>query len=141
MRDMNAGRGIPDIFADIMDAFTTLIRKEMQLARTEISDKISSVGIALGMVALGGVLGLAALLLLLRAIVAMLIAAGLGPTVATLIVAAGSLIVGIAVIYAGLKRLQAGSLVPERTIGQLHRDAAVAKDQLHFSPKHSESTP
>ena len=37
---MNGTRGISDIFTDIVDSLGTLVRKEMQLARTEISDKI-----------------------------------------------------------------------------------------------------
>ena len=71
----------------------------------------------------------------------MLIRSGLSPAVSNLIVAGVVGIVGAIVVSTGISRLRARSLVPERTIESLNRDAAVAKSQMHLSPKHSESTP
>ena len=138
---MNGTRGISDIFADIVDSLGTLVRKEMQLARTEVSDKIGEMGSALAVIAVGGVLALAALIFLLQALVEVLIRSGLSPAVSNLIVAGVVGIVGAIVVSTGIGRLRARSLVPERTIESLNRDAAVAKSQMHLSPKHSESTP
>lgn len=137
---MNGTRGISDIFADIADSLGTLVRKEMQLARTEVSDKIGEMGSAVAVIAGGGVLALAAFIFLLQALAEVLMRAGLSPAVANLIVAGVVGIVGAIVISTGVSRLKARSLIPERTIEQLHRDAAVAKSQMHLSPKHSEST-
>lgn len=138
---MNGTRGISDIFTDIVDSLGTLVRKEMQLARTEISDKIGGMGSAIAVIAGGGVLAMAALIFLLQALVEVLIRAGLSPAVSNLIVAGIVGVAGAIVISAGISRLKAANLVPERTIESLNRDAAVAKSQMHFSPKHSESTP
>jgi Putative Actinobacterial Holin-X, holin superfamily III len=138
---MNGTRGISDIFADIVESLGTLVRKEMQLARTEVSDKIGEMGNAVAVVAVGGVLALAALIFLLQALVEVLIRSGLSPAVSNLIVAGVVGIVGAIVVSTGISRLRARTLVPERTIESLNRDAAVAKSQMHLSPKHSESTP
>lgn len=137
---MTGTRGIPNIFGDIVDAFATLMRTEMQLARTEISDKAGEMGSAVVVIAGGGMLVLAALIFLLQALVEVLVRTGLSPAVSNLIVAGVVGIVGAIVVSTGLSRLRARNLLPERTIKQLHRDAAVAKSHMHLSPKHSEST-
>lgn len=138
MRDAN-GRGISDIFGDITDALTTLVRKEIQLARAEITEKAGSIGSSLGVVGVGAILLLLAMIFVLQGVVALLVSTGLSPMAANLIVGFVVLVIGGIAVSVGLSRLRASNLVPERTIDQLQRDAAVAKDQLHLSPKHSES--
>jgi len=135
MRDMNGSRGISDVVGDILHEFSTLIRKEVQLARTEMTNKLSAMGGAVAVVAAGGVLVFAGVLFALQAAVELLVDAGLSPATACILVAAVILIGGFAVIYSGLQRLRAANLVPERTIEQLQRDAAVAKTHLHLSPE------
>jgi hypothetical protein len=39
-------RSIPEIFTDLLSQFTTLLRKESQLARAEMSEKMSKVAMA-----------------------------------------------------------------------------------------------
>src|SRR6266513_685327 len=117
---MNSSRVIPDIFADIMDALTTLVRKEIQLAKAEMSDKVGGIGMAIAVIATGGVLCLGGFLILLEGVVYLLVEAGFSPTTAALIVGAVVHAVGGAIVYAGLNRLQGKSLVPERTIHQLN---------------------
>jgi hypothetical protein len=135
MRDMNGSRGITDIVSDVLHEFTTLIRKEFELARTEITNKIGMMASAAAVIALGGALVLAGVLFALQAAVELLVEAGLSPATACILVAVAILVAGFAVIYSGLARLRAANLVPERTIEQLHRDAAVAKSHLHLSPE------
>ncbi len=138
MRDAS-GRGISDIFSDITEALTTLVRKEIQLARAEIAEKAGSVGTSLGVVGAGAILLLLAMIFVLHGVVSWLVSAGMSPTAANLIVGLVVLVIGGIAFSVGLSRLRSANLVPERTIDQLQRDAAVAKDQLHLSPKHSES--
>lgn len=138
MRDAS-GRGISDIFSDITEALTTLVRKEIQLARAEIAEKAGSVGTSLGVVGAGAILLLLAMIFVLHGVVSWLVSAGMSPTAANFIVGLVVLVIGGIAFSVGLSRLRSANLVPERTIDQLQRDAAVAKDQLHLSPKHSES--
>jgi len=45
----NYARSIPDIFVDAVNQFTSLVRKETQLARTEMSEKLTELAVGLGL--------------------------------------------------------------------------------------------
>jgi len=123
-------RGVPDIVVDLLNEFTTLLRKEVRLARTELSDKIGMVGVGLGLIVGGAVLAMAALVVILEAIVAALIDQGLAPAAAAAIVGIVVLVIAAIFFAVGLSRLKARNLAPKRTVEQLQRDAAVAKFQV-----------
>src|SRR5688572_32948997 len=126
MRD----RGVPDILLDLMREFTQLFRSEIRLAGAEVSEKVSMVGVALGLIVGGAVLLMAALVLLLQAAVAGLVAEGFSVAAATLIVGGVVLVVGLALVWLGMGRIKARSLAPRRTLDQLQRDAALAKHEV-----------
>jgi Putative Actinobacterial Holin-X, holin superfamily III len=123
-------RPISAIFVDLANQFTALIRKEGQLARAEMSEKIGEIGVALGLVVGGAVLLIPALVILLQAAVAGLAAAGLAVGWASLIIGGAALLIGLALLAVGINRLKTSRLVPSRTIEQLQRDAAVATQQV-----------
>ena len=50
MAYIETNRAISAIFVDLVNQFTALIRKEGQLARAEMSEKLGEIGIALGLV-------------------------------------------------------------------------------------------
>jgi hypothetical protein len=77
MAYIDTNRPIPAIFADLVNQFTALLRKEGQLACAEMSGKIGKIGTALGLVVGGAVLLIPALVILLLAAVAGLAAEGL----------------------------------------------------------------
>ena len=79
-------RSIPEVLADAMNQFTTLVRKESQLARAEMSEKLGDLALGIGLLVGGAVLLIPALVILLEAAVNALIDAGIGATWATLIV-------------------------------------------------------
>jgi apolipoprotein N-acyltransferase len=124
-------RSIPDLLGDLVDQTSTLVRKEVQLARAEIGEKVSVVGAASASLAIGGVLLLGALIILLQAAVAFLVEfVHLSATVSALIVAVVVAVIGYLVLRGGLNRLKASNLTPDRTVTQLSRDAEVAKEQV-----------
>ena len=53
MAYIEPNRPISAIFVDLVSQFTALVRKEGQLARAEISEKLGEIGVALGLV-IGG---------------------------------------------------------------------------------------
>ena len=126
-------RGVGALFADVVKEFAHLLRKEMELARTELREKLVLIVLSLGFIVCGAVLVMAALLLLLQAGVAALVSQGFSTTVATLIVAGATLIAGVGILWFGVSRLQAKSLAPSKTLDQLQQDAAVAKHQVSGS--------
>jgi Putative Actinobacterial Holin-X, holin superfamily III len=123
-------RSLKDLLGDLSGNITTLFRKEIQLARAETSEKISQVGYAIGSIAGGGILALAALIVLLQAVVLGITAAGVPAGWASLIVGAVVAIVAYALIHKGTSDLKAGNLAPNRTMESIKRDAHVAKEQV-----------
>lgn len=122
-------RSLKDLLADLTESIATLFRKEIQLARAETSEKISQVGVAIGSIAGGAILALAALIVLLQALVIGITEAGVPAGWASLIVGVIVAIIAYVLIHKGTNDLKAGSLAPNRTVDSLKRDAQVAKEQ------------
>ena len=127
---MDHARSVPEIFIDVVNQLTTLMRKEGQLARAELSEKVGQVGAGLGLVIGGAVLIMPGLVVLLEAGVAALQSTGMAPHFAALIVGGAVVVIGLILVAVGVTRFKARNLVPSKTFEQLQRDAAVAKDQM-----------
>ena len=125
-----SSRSIPDILSDLLGQFTTLVRKEGELARTEMSEKVSQIAAGLVLVVIGAVLLMPALVVLLEAAVAALERTGMAPPSAALIVGGAVLLIGLILLMVGISRFKAKNLLPNKTINQLQEDASVAKRQV-----------
>jgi uncharacterized membrane protein YqjE len=119
-----------DLVMGLTDDITTLVRKEVELAKTELQENIKEGAQAGTMVAVGGMVAYAGLILLL---IGVAIALGdwwnnlwLGAGVVGIVVG----LIGWAVLNGGLKQLKEVSLVPHKTIASLERDAQMAKEKL-----------
>jgi uncharacterized membrane protein YqjE len=109
---------------------TELIQIEFRLAKAELAEKAAKAGAGLALVLVGAVLLTAALFLLLQAIVLGLIAAGLSPVAATLLVSVVVIAIGLAFVMTGRKQLSAEALVPDRTLNDIKRDTVLVKEKL-----------
>lgn len=127
---MRHEKSIPDLFTDTIEHLSTLFRKEVQLAKTEASEKVQQATNALIYIAIGGVLALAALIVLLFAIAAFLVAAGLEEQWSLLIVGGVVALIGLGVLWKGMNDLKATNLKPNRTVNQLSADVRTAKEQV-----------
>jgi hypothetical protein len=125
----NQNRSIADLLGDVIAQLTTLLRKEAQLARVELSENVNRAAIGLGLIVGGAVLLIPALVILLEAAVAALEQNGMRAAEATAIVG-GFLVIGFILVAIGISRLRVQSLIPNKTIQQLQRDAATAKQQM-----------
>jgi uncharacterized membrane protein YqjE len=121
---------IPALFSDVLNQVTNLFRTEVRLAKTEISEKISQALVAAGFIIGGAVLLIGGLYLFLQFLVMVLVALGIAPLWATLIVAVVTAAVGFFIVRKGIGDLSASQLVPNRTVQSLEKDAAVAKEQV-----------
>jgi hypothetical protein len=122
-------RSLKELLGDLTDNITTLFRQEIQLARAETSEKITQVGVAIGAIAGGAILAVAALIVLLQALVIGLTEAGLPAGWAALIVGAVVAVIAYVLIHKGTNDLKASNLAPDRTMQSLKRDAQVVKEQ------------
>jgi uncharacterized membrane protein len=123
-------RSFSDLLADALNRLTTLVRTEIQLARTEISLKISKAATGIAMVMGSAAFAISGLVLILLAIAAWLDNAGLSRGFSNLIAGIIGVLVSVGLAWAGLQRLRADQLAPNRTMEQLQRDAMAAKEQL-----------
>lgn len=124
-------RGVGELLGDMVNQLTTLFRKELQLARAEMSEKVSEAVSALPGIAGGGALAFGGLILLLMSAAAGIsrlfdIAAGWS----LLIVGVLAALIGYALVRGGISKLKATNLTPHRTAEQLSRDAQAAKEQV-----------
>lgn len=120
------------LFTALLQDLSLLLRKEIELARVEMSHKVSEMGNGAIYLAVGAVLGLAALLFLLAA-AAFAIALALPAWAATLIVGGAVLFVALLFVAAGIGKFRLTHLKPERTVRTLRDDAAFARQQLRGS--------
>ncbi|WP_108503043.1 phage holin family protein [Paracoccus indicus] len=121
--------GTGNLIAELMDHVSSLLRKEVDLARTEVAEKMNS--------ALGGIISMAVALVfaivalntLSAAIVSWLAeAVDLGAGWASLIVTVVFGLIAVMLIMRGKKTLQARNLAPSKTGQNLRRDVESVKE-------------
>src|SRR3954453_2250768 len=123
-------RSLGELFGDLSRSLSTLIRQEIELARTEVTSKVTHVSRDAGIIGLGGALLYAALLGLLATIVLLLVEGGLAPWLSALIVTIIAGLVGALMVAAGQDRLKKADLVPRRTVGTVDEDVEWAKERF-----------
>ena len=129
--NVRSGRTVTDLFGDLSRQVSALFRNEVRLARAELSERMGAAGGAVAMLAAGAVLAVAALIVLLFALVTWLVEAfEVSPALAALIVGVVVALAAYGLVRVGLSRLKARNLAPRRTVEQLSRDAAVAKESF-----------
>lgn len=124
-------RSIATLFSDLTQETTTLLRKEVELAKVEISEKVSQTQSGLVSLATGGAIAYAGLLVLLAAAVyglADLLDGNMG--LSALIIGVVVAIIGYLLLLRGRRNLKAENLALPRTAGSLRRDAELAKEQM-----------
>jgi hypothetical protein len=109
------------LLSQLADELTTLLRKEVALARVELSDALSHAKTGITSVAAGGAVLFAGLLVLLAAAVLGL-SNVLEPWLAALIVGAVVLIIGFVMLQMGKSKLEPSAFRPERTQSALRKD-------------------
>jgi hypothetical protein len=116
-------RSIGELFAELSRETGTLVRKELELATTEMTVKARIAGAQVATVAAGGALAHAALLVLLAALVIGLAELGIEPWLSALIVALVTGGVGYMLVQKGLGNLRRINLTPTNTIESLKETA------------------
>jgi Putative Actinobacterial Holin-X, holin superfamily III len=116
------------LFADLSQQMSTLVRQEVALATTELGQKAARVGRDIGFLALGGAVAYAGFLAIVGAFV-LLLAIVMPGWLAALIVGVLVGAIGYVLVRKGLAALQREDLAPRQTIDTLKEDIAWAKDQ------------
>jgi hypothetical protein len=130
MPALREDRSIGELFGQLSQDMTLLFRQELQLARAELTEKISQVTSNLVSVVAGGfVVYVGALALVAALILGLHEAAEVSPWVSALIVGVIFAVAGYVMLNRGLKELKRVDLAPRRTVESLKDDVQWAKEQ------------
>jgi hypothetical protein len=122
-------RSLGELFSELSRETTTLVRQEVDLAKTELTHKASEVGKDVGFLAAGGMVLYAGFLTLVAMLVIALAQLGVTWWLSALIVGVVVLLVGAMLVRTGLAALREEGMVPKQTIETLQEDAQWAKNQ------------
>jgi hypothetical protein len=123
-------RSLGELFGDLTRSLSTLIRQEIELARTEMTARATRVSRDAGLIGVGGAMLYAALLGLLATAALVLIEMGLEPWLAVLIVTLVVAVFGGLLVASGREGLKKADLVPRRTLETVQDDAEWAKERF-----------
>lgn len=107
-----------------------LVRKEFDLLKAEVADRVGKAGSAVVMIAIGAVLAFVGLDVVAAFAITSLVALGLAGWLASLIVAVVVFVLAAILIASGLSTLKNISFVPHETLDTLERDARVLKETM-----------
>ena len=123
MADIKDERSLGELLAELSRETGVLVRKEVELATTEMTAKAKKASADASMMAAGGALAYAGVLVLLAALVIALTHAGVTAWLSALIVALLTMGVGYMLIVMGQARLRRLTVAPTQTIETLKENA------------------
>jgi len=124
-----------DLAAEVVQDVSRLVSLEIALAKQEMRELAIRNGIAIGLLAFGGLLCMLALLVAVPVTVVLLVAFGwtAAAVVGAAIWAVGYLFIGIALLLVGKSRLRIG--LPSRTIASLKETKTWAVHRLRSTTR------
>jgi Putative Actinobacterial Holin-X, holin superfamily III len=123
MADIRDERSLGELIAELSRETGLLIRKEVELATTEMTAKARKASADAGMIATGGALVHAGLLVLIAALVIALTEIGVAAWLSALIVALLTMGVGYMLVNRGMVRMRSTTMTPTQTIETLKETA------------------
>lgn len=122
--------GVLSLLTVALAQSSDLVQNEFRLARAELAESLTQLRVGLVMMAIGAILLIVALGMLLQALVAALIDAGLSPPAAILLVAGTTAVAGLVLFLMGQKRMSPETLTPDRTLDSVTADSRMLKETL-----------
>ena len=121
-------RSLGELFSELANETTRLVRQEVQLAKIELGQKASEVGKRVGLIALGGAVAYAGLLAVVAGVI-LLLAHFMPAWVAALVIGIVVLGVGYYLIQQQLNALKNADLTPRATVETLQQDKEWVREQ------------
>ena len=130
MTALRQDRSIGELFGQLTQDLSLLVRQETQLAKTEIQEKISRASRDLVALAAGGIVALIGGFALAAAIILLLVdPVGLAPWLAALLVGVVLAGGGYFMLQSGLRDLKAVDPAPRRTVESVKEDIQAIKER------------
>ena len=134
MPELKQERSIGELFGQLSQDMTLLVRQEIQLALSEISEKLSRFTANLISVAAGGFVAYVGALALVAALILGLHdLANISLAVSALIVGAVLAIAGYLMLKGGLNELKRVDIAPRRTVGNIKDDVQSIKEDVQWA--------
>jgi Putative Actinobacterial Holin-X, holin superfamily III len=134
MPELRQERSIGELFGQLTQDMTLLVRQEIQLARSEISEKLSRFSANLVSVAAGGFVAyLGGLALVAALILALHDLANISLAISALIVGAVLAIAGYLMLRRGLEELKRVDIAPRRTVENIKDDVQSIKEDVQWA--------
>ncbi|EYD73358.1 phage holin family protein [Limimaricola hongkongensis] len=124
-------RSTASLLSEALNHVSGLVRKEVDLARAEMSRAANRAGMGIGLIVGAVILSLTALDVLAAAFVAWLAETGLGAGLSALIVGVVILVIAAILVKVGLNRVKAVTNAPKRSAESLRKDAAAVKGAIN----------
>ncbi len=121
-------RSLGELFGDLAELLSRLIRQEADLARTEVTSNISRLAKDASLLGIGGVLVHGGFLALVAAAIALLTRLGLDVWISALIVGVVLVAIGALLADRGRQQMKTSSLAPTGTIETLKEDVEWARN-------------
>ena len=122
-------RSLGELFSDLASDTSNLVKQEVSLATTELTQKAVKVGKNVGFLVVGGAVGYAAILALLASAII-----GLGHltgyAISALIVGVVVAVAAVVLILSAISALKRTGLTPTQTVETIKEDAQWLKDQM-----------
>jgi hypothetical protein len=132
-KPLGDSRSLIALFSDLFRETSTLVHQEAQLAKAEMSEKVSEVGKGIAAIAIGGAIIFAGFIVLLIAAsngLAMMLPEEHANWLAPLIVGLAVMVLGFIALAMGRHELSASNLRPARTMQSLRRDTELVKEHV-----------
>lgn len=123
MADRKEEQSLGELFAGLSRETGQLVRKEVELATAEMTAKARKAGADAAMMATGGALAHAGLLVVLAAIVIGLAQLGVTPWLSALIVGIVTILIGYVLVNRGIASMRRMTVAPTQTIDTLKETA------------------
>jgi uncharacterized membrane protein YqjE len=120
-------RPVAELLRELSDQTTTLVHKELELAKLEMAEKGKRAGLGVGMFGGAGLVGLYALGALTAAIVLLLATAMAGWLAALIVAAVYAAVAGGLALYGRSEARQAAPPVPQQATESVKEDVQWAK--------------
>ncbi|MFL5533398.1 MAG: phage holin family protein [Gemmatimonadales bacterium] len=134
MPELRQERSIGELFGQLTQDMTLLVRQEVQLARTEMTEKLSKLTTNLISVGAGGFVAyLGGLALMAAFILAVRDLANISLAWSALIVGGILAIIGYVMLQRGLKELKQVELAPRRSVENIKDDVQSIKDDVQWA--------
>jgi hypothetical protein len=122
-------RSIGELFSELANETSTLIRQEVALAQVEITQKASTAGKNVGYLAVGGFVGYAGLLAIIAGVI-MGLSYFIPAWLAAIIVGAIIAVVSYVLVSSALSALKNMDVKPTETVESIKEDARWLKNQV-----------